>query len=486
MKKISKKLFYMVSTVFIICGMLLIMPGSVYAEDGPFAVTGVTLNKNSTTLVEGGSEVLIATVSPLDATNKNVAWASDDETIATVDSSGNVTAIKKGNADITVTTVDGDYTATCAIEVVKDNGPDGETTPQIVINKLEGFDPPVSGAWTTGDIKGYQEGEYVQVRVELTSNEATASGTFQVIYTSKTSGRFFAYEAPTDVLIDSGASGNYVSDSLSQIDNDNAAATFQIDFSSVSTVFLYFKLHLASDAADYANGSSQHIAIGDNFGGQVVKPTGNKSLPVMLKAAEPVPGISLTKTADPTTANPGDIITYSFTVENTGDVDLTNVILNDPMLDFGNGVGEDFNLGTLAAHDTLSPNPSATYVAQTTDIGNLVNIATVTSNEGPTDTDTATVTVTAEPGGGEGPSLSPSILGLTIEPELEVAEISEEPKIEVAGISEEPTIEVAGITSLPFTGQNTYLAVLGSIMLALGVSIMTLMIIKRRKTDAIK
>lgn len=66
---------------------------------------------------------------------------------------------------------------------------------------------------------------------------------------------------------------------------------------------------------------------------------------------------------------------------------------------------------------------------------------------------------------------------------ITVAAITEEPSVEVAGISEEPKIEVAGITNLPFTGQNSYLAILGSAMLAIGISMVTLLVLRRRKPN---
>ena len=40
------------------------------------AVTGVSLNKSSLSLVEGGSETLTATVAPGNATNKAVSWTA--------------------------------------------------------------------------------------------------------------------------------------------------------------------------------------------------------------------------------------------------------------------------------------------------------------------------------------------------------------------------------------------------------------------------
>ncbi|MBR5661013.1 MAG: Ig-like domain-containing protein, partial [Bacteroidales bacterium] len=47
------------------------------------AVTGVTLNKSSMTLTEGGSETLTATVAPSNATNTSVSWSSSNTGVAT-------------------------------------------------------------------------------------------------------------------------------------------------------------------------------------------------------------------------------------------------------------------------------------------------------------------------------------------------------------------------------------------------------------------
>jgi len=83
----------------------------------PVRVTGVTLNKNSTSMEMDGSETLIATVSPSDATNQNVAWSSSDTDIATVGQNGRVTGVSPGTVTITVTTEDGGYTDTCIVTV---------------------------------------------------------------------------------------------------------------------------------------------------------------------------------------------------------------------------------------------------------------------------------------------------------------------------------------------------------------------------------
>ena len=83
------------------------------------AVTGVSLNKTSLNFDEiGKSETLIATISPSTASNKSVTWTSGNTSVATVDQAGKVKAIAKGTALITVTTVDGGYTAYCTVTVL--------------------------------------------------------------------------------------------------------------------------------------------------------------------------------------------------------------------------------------------------------------------------------------------------------------------------------------------------------------------------------
>ena len=80
-------------------------------------VTEVTLDKTELTLTEGGTGTLTATVKPDNADNRKVAWSSDKTEIATVDGAGRVTAVKAGEAVVTVTTEDGGKTATCKVTV---------------------------------------------------------------------------------------------------------------------------------------------------------------------------------------------------------------------------------------------------------------------------------------------------------------------------------------------------------------------------------
>lgn len=88
-----------------------------------YVVRGVSLNRSALTLIEGGTAQLTATVEPIDATNKKVTWSSSAPGVATVDASGNVTAVAEGTATITATTNDGGKTATCTVTVAHAHKP---------------------------------------------------------------------------------------------------------------------------------------------------------------------------------------------------------------------------------------------------------------------------------------------------------------------------------------------------------------------------
>ena len=90
---------------------------NVTVKNPVISVTGVTLNKTALNLVTGASESLIATISPSNATNKNVEWTSSNTNVATVDTTGKVIGVSSGSATITVKTKDGAKVATCNVTV---------------------------------------------------------------------------------------------------------------------------------------------------------------------------------------------------------------------------------------------------------------------------------------------------------------------------------------------------------------------------------
>ena len=81
-------------------------------------VTGVSVNPTATTISAGNIRSITHTITPSNATDQSVAWSSNNTAVATVSSSGVVTAVGAGTATITVTTNDGGFTASCNVTVI--------------------------------------------------------------------------------------------------------------------------------------------------------------------------------------------------------------------------------------------------------------------------------------------------------------------------------------------------------------------------------
>lgn len=89
---------------------------TVIVEQG---VSSIALNKTSVTLTQGNFAQLVATISPANATNKNLSWTSNNAAVASVNSSGKITAKKEGSAVITCKSNDGtNKQASCSVTVV--------------------------------------------------------------------------------------------------------------------------------------------------------------------------------------------------------------------------------------------------------------------------------------------------------------------------------------------------------------------------------
>lgn len=99
------------------------------------SATGISLNKQKLTMSVGDKETLQATISPVNATDKTVTWTSTMPSVATVDESGEITALAAGKTVIKATTHN-NYTAICNVTVSGDSG-NTPTTGSLYVKKVD-------------------------------------------------------------------------------------------------------------------------------------------------------------------------------------------------------------------------------------------------------------------------------------------------------------------------------------------------------------
>lgn len=85
-------------------------------------VSGVMVTPTTATIAVGETKTLVETIAPSNATDKAVTWSSSDTDKVTVTASGVIEGKAAGTADVTVTTHDGSFTATCAVTVTANAG----------------------------------------------------------------------------------------------------------------------------------------------------------------------------------------------------------------------------------------------------------------------------------------------------------------------------------------------------------------------------
>ena len=136
------------------------------------SITGVTLNKQETTLIKGTSETLKATINPSDTTDSKVlTWTTSDSKVATVDSNGKVTGVSEGKATITVRTSNG-KTASCKVAVVQQE-------PELIYQAHVadyGWLKTVSDGETAGTTGKNKQMEAIKINL---SNSSSYSGTIE-------------------------------------------------------------------------------------------------------------------------------------------------------------------------------------------------------------------------------------------------------------------------------------------------------------------
>lgn len=91
-------------------------------EPAEIRVSSISLSKSALELTVGDQASLDATISPDNATNKEITWKSDNEAVATVSAEGVLKALRAGTASITATTVDQGRSASCTVTVTPNRG----------------------------------------------------------------------------------------------------------------------------------------------------------------------------------------------------------------------------------------------------------------------------------------------------------------------------------------------------------------------------
>ncbi|MBR1788835.1 MAG: CotH kinase family protein [Bacteroidaceae bacterium] len=112
-------------------------------------ITGITLSKTRATMVPGEQLQLTTTLSPANATLRDLTWASSNERIATVDKDGKVTAVATGQTHITATATDGSgQTATCVVTVTSN----ATGLAKLIVNEIQSanLDQTVDPSWNYG------------------------------------------------------------------------------------------------------------------------------------------------------------------------------------------------------------------------------------------------------------------------------------------------------------------------------------------------
>ena len=94
---------------------------------------GISFPYTSLTMKKGETKQIQVVFDPEYANNKNVTWESSDPAVASVDNAGTVTAVWNGEADITATSQEGGFTATCKVTVSQVAGT------QVYVKTPEGF-----------------------------------------------------------------------------------------------------------------------------------------------------------------------------------------------------------------------------------------------------------------------------------------------------------------------------------------------------------
>lgn len=186
-------------------------------------VTGISVSSSSLTLNEGATSQLTATVSPSNATNKDYTWSSSDSSVASVSSSGIVTAKSMGSATITAKTSDCGYTAKCTVTV-------------------RGSVPNVNGYYYTDAKSAIQNAGFTPKIVQVFSTSVSRG--YVISYSPS---GYIAAGTTIEIKVSKGTSGKYV-ESLNGYSSDEYNIT------------TYYKYRSRTRSKEYTTSTSSSLS----------------------------------------------------------------------------------------------------------------------------------------------------------------------------------------------------------------------------------
>lgn len=273
------------------------------------AVSGVTVSPTSATLDIGDTQQLTATISPSNATNKNVTWTSDATGVATVSSTGLVTAKAEGTATITVkSAADNTKKATCTITVNGSGSGSGTGGSDIIDNAATSSDlsNTATNTWKTFNLSLTNASYYVRSMGTKGGSHALQWNANGYLYSTSNNNNLPIRSV--DVVATSGKAINIYLSNTQWTDNTGTGSeSGSVTGTGTYTASGSYKYLLIKGAAS----STQVTSITINYGADT--PTNPTSISISPSSVELAPGGTkdLAVNYTPSNANQNKEVTWS-------------------------------------------------------------------------------------------------------------------------------------------------------------------------------
>lgn len=363
---------------------------------GTVAVNDISVDPTTATVTEGQNTDLTATVTPGNASNGNVTWSSSNTSFATVDSNGVVTGVSAGTATITVTTQDGNRSATSTVTVqtatVSVTGvsvsPTSATVTEGQNTDLTATVSPENASnsnvtWSSsntslatvnsnGMVTGVSPGN---ATITVTTQDGNRTATAEVTVSAATVSVTGVSVSPTTATLDEGNSTT-----LAATVTPSNASNGSVTWSSSNTSIAFVS---GSGVVTGVSGGTATITVTTSDGGFTATSTITVNTPIDTT-------IVFTANAVPNSADVGEAVNINLSLQ--GDEIYTAIYStsNTGTLSYGGNTispGESFDIRTGGSTAVYSGNAS----------GNHTISFSITSNTNVTANDSTSITYNSEP-----------------------------------------------------------------------------------------